>query len=213
MRIGIDIGGTFTDFVIYNEKAGRFSTHKTLSTPSDPAEAVLVGLAKRSTDQVPLTGASIIHGSTVATNALLERKGAATALITTAGFGDILEIGRQNRPDIYDLFSRRPPPLIPPEQRYEVAERVDHHGQPIGPLDPAVLEPIINALRSSGITSVAVCLLFSFLYPNHESLIAERLQQAGFSVSISSVVLPEFREYERTSTTVINAMLKPVMIS
>jgi N-methylhydantoinase A len=211
MRVGIDIGGTFTDFVIYDEKSGQFATHKILSTPHDPSEAVLVGLEELSAARTPLAGAHIIHGSTVATNALLERKGATTALITTEGFRDLLEIGRQNRPDIYDLFSRRPPPLVPAEQRYEVAERVDRHGQPIRPLDPASLDHIIGALRAAGVTSVAVCLLFSFLYPDHEILIAEQLQQAGFSVSISSVVLPEFREYERTSTTVVNAYVSPVM--
>ena len=150
MRIGIDIGGTFTDFVYFNETTGQFETAKVLSTPADPAEAVLGQLAisnEQLVSQVkPLTqnqklktqNYTIVHGSTVATNALLERKGALTALITTAGFRDVLEIGRQNRPDIYDLFSRRPPALVPPQLRFELPERGDHHGQPIQPLDPAV---------------------------------------------------------------------------
>jgi len=218
MRIGIDIGGTFTDFVLFDEASGQFTTHKTLSTPQDPAEAVLTGLDwlsvasnQLSDNQASITDYHIIHGSTVATNALLERKGAVTALITTEGFRDLLEIGRQNRPDIYDLFSRRPPSLVPSELRFEVTERVDHHGQPLIALDPETLEPLIEKLRAANVTSVAVSLLFSFLYPEHETLIAERLRRAGFSVSLSSEVLPEFREYERTSTTVVNAYVSPVM--
>ena len=119
-----------------------------------------------------------------------------------------MEIGRQNRPDIYDLFSRRPPPLVPPELRFEASERVDYSGRPIQPLDSATLDPLIEQLRASGVTSVAVSLLFSFLYPDHENMIAERLRQAGFFVSSSSEVLPEFREYERTSTTVVTPMFR-----
>ncbi len=213
MRIGIDIGGTFTDFVFFDEISGQFRTAKVLSTPHDPAEAVLTQLSFDSTSDTesPPADFSIVHGSTVATNALLERKGAVTALITTEGFRDLLEIGRQNRPDIYDLFSRRPPSLVPSELRFEVPERIDHHGHPIRRLDPASLDPLIEQLQAAGVTSVAVSLLFSFLYPDHEDLIANRLRQAGFFVSTSSEVLPEFREYERTSTTVINAYVSPVM--
>lgn len=207
MRIGIDIGGTFTDFVFFDEATGRFSTQKTLSTPGAPAQAVLDGL--QHTPQ--LAQAAIVHGSTVATNALLERKGAVTALVTTAGFRDVLEIGRQNRADIYDLFGRRPAPLVPAELRFEVTERVDHHGRPLVPLVEAQLGPLIEQLRAAGVESVAVSLLFSFIYPAHEQIIAERLRAAGFFVSLSCEVLPEFREYERTSTTVINAFVSPVM--
>lgn len=232
MRIGIDIGGTFTDFVIFDETTGQFTTHKTLSTPQNPARAVLTGLEQLSTvnnqpsvvseqlseDKFPLSSPSflfstyqIVHGSTVATNAILERKGALTALVTTEGFRDLLEIGRQNRPDIYDLFSRRPPPLIPSELRFEVAERVDHHGQPLCQLDPATLDALVDQLKAADVSSVAVSLLFSFLYPEHEHLIGDHLRQAGFSVSLSCEVLPEFREYERTSTTVVNAYVSPIM--
>ncbi len=218
MRIGIDIGGTFTDFVYFDETTGHFQTVKVLSTPADPAEAVLsqlsifnYQLSRIQNSKLKTQNYTIVHGSTVATNALLERKGALTALITTAGFRDVLEIGRQNRPDIYDLFSRRPPTLVPPQLRFELPERVDHHGQPIQPLDPASLEPLVDLLSAAKVTSVAVSLLFAFLYPAHEQLVAGRLRQAGFFVSPSHEILPEFREYERTSTTVVNAYVSPVM--
>jgi N-methylhydantoinase A len=219
MRIGIDIGGTFTDFVLFDETTGEFQTYKILSTPKDPAEAVLAQLSNlklQIADHKPEIvnrhpHPSIVHGSTVATNALLERKGAVTALITTEGFRDLLEIGRQNRPEIYDLFSRRLPTLVPPELRFEVPERVDHRGQPIQPLDPTGLEALIEQLNNAAVSSVAVSLLFSFLYPEHENIITGRLREAGFFVSASNEVLPEFREYERTSTTVVNAYVSPVM--
>jgi len=212
MRVGIDIGGTFTDFVLFDESTGQFTTHKTLSTPHDPAEAVLTGLSQlpNTNGQLPIKP-HIVHGSTVATNALLERKGAVTALITTKGFKDLLEIGRQNRPDIYDLFSRRPPSLVPPEMRFEVDERVDHHGQPLRPLNPALLDTLAEQLRAANVTSVAVSLLFSFLYPRHEEMIAGHLRRAGFPVSLSSQASPDFRAYERTTTTVVNAYVSPVM--
>ncbi len=217
MRLGIDIGGTFTDFVLFDETAGEFQTYKLLSTPQDPAEAVLVQLSvikerlAAGSFRLKTLDLQIVHGSTVATNALLERKGAPTALIATAGFRDLLEIGRQNRPDIYDFFSRRPLPLVPSELRFEVDERVDHQGQPIIPLDPAELPLLVEQLRATNVVSVAVSLLFSFLYPHHENLIADQLRQAGFFVSPSNEILPEFREYERTSTTVINAYVSPIM--
>lgn len=235
MRVGIDIGGTFTDFVLFDETTGQFSTFKILSTPSAPEEAVLDGLSKmpfgtplEKTDQPPtpnlpisqlptpnpqssISNLHIVHGSTVATNALLERKGAITALITTEGIRDVLEIGRQNRPDIYDLFSQRPAPLVPAALRFEVPERVDHHGHPIRPLDLNSLDQLIEQLRAKQVESVAISLLFSFLYKEHEQQVGQRLRQAGFSVSLSSEVLPEFREYERTSTTTVNAYVSPVM--
>jgi len=172
-------------------------------------KAVLDGLSDK---REAIGGAlSIVHGSTVATNALLERKGAVTALITTDGFQDVLEIGRQNRPDIYDLFSHRPLPLVPPALRFGVTERVNSLGHPIVPLDSTALSELMHQLRVSGVESVAVSLLYSFLHPDHEARIGEYLRQAGFSVSLSSEVLPEFREYERTSTTVINAYVSPIL--
>lgn len=206
MRIGIDIGGTFTDFVIFDEEKGTLDTYKTLSTPHDPAQGVLDGL------RIVQSGrARIVHGSTVATNALLERKGARTALVTTRGFRDVLAIGRQTRSALYDFFADRPEPLIPAERRLEVDERIDHHGAVIIPLDPAALPALAKQLQALEVESVAISLLFSFLRPDHERLIAEQLRVTGFFVSPSSEILPEFREYERTSTTVINAYVAPIM--
>ena len=207
MRIGIDIGGTFTDFVVFDENSGDLHTFKILSTAHDPAQAVLSGLRDVPGDSPP----SIVHGSTVATNALLERKGARTALITTRGFRDILTIGRQIRSDIYDFFVDRPEPLVPAESCLEITERVDHHGQVLVPLDQDGLPALIQELRAQSIESVAISLLFSFLHPEHEAWLARSLRGAGFTVSPSSEILPEFREYERTSTTVINAYVSPIM--
>jgi N-methylhydantoinase A len=222
MRIGIDIGGTFTDFVLFDPTSGALQTFKRLSTPRDPAEAVLEGLWEAGnrlavignrlpdTDhRIPLT--EIIHGSTVATNALLERKGARTAFVATAGFRDLLAIGRQNRSQLYDFFADRPEPLVPAELRLEIVERVDRHGQVLLPLDPAGLAPLVERLRQTGVQSVAVCLLFSFANPAHEQQIGAALRQAGLLASLSSEILPEFREVERASTTVINAYVSPVL--
>lgn len=209
MNVGIDIGGTFTDFVFFDETTGTIDTYKILSTPQDPAQPVLDGL-KTMTDSEP---SAIVHGSTVATNALLERSGARTALVTTQGFRDVLAIGRQTRTDIYDFSSDRTPPLIPEERRLEVAERVTHDGAVLTPLDVAALPVLVERLQAIDVKSVAISLLFSFLHPEHEQKIAETLRDAGFLVSTSSEILPEFREYERTSTTVINAYVAPIVDS
>ncbi len=224
LRIGIDIGGTFTDFVVFSPASGQLETFKLLSTPHDPAEAVLKGLEqirKESnqlsviSDQSLITDdcslITVIHGSTVATNALLERKGARTALITTRGFRDVLQIGRQNRPALYDLFADPPPPLIPEELRFEVDERVDHTGEVLQALDPEQVDHLVEKLKTQNVQSVAVCLLFSFLRPEHEQIIAKKLRAAGFLVSSSSEIIPEYREYERTSTTAVNAYVSPVL--
>ncbi|MEW6093730.1 MAG: hydantoinase/oxoprolinase family protein, partial [Chloroflexota bacterium] len=217
LRIGIDIGGTFTDFVVYDPASGQLRTFKLLSTPHDPAEVVLMGLARIFEQHgAPLTTpgsqlATVIHGSTVATNALLERKGAATALVTTRGFRDVLQIGRQNRPALYDFFADPPTPLVPSELRFEVDERVDHEGNILQALEDAEVEELIEKLKTKNIKSIAVCLLFSFLRPEHEQRIGEELRNAGFLVSLSSEIIPEYREYERTSTTVVNAYVSPVM--
>lgn len=210
LRIGIDIGGTFTDFVIYDPTTQQIETFKILSTPSNPALAVLDGLqcifANRS-----IKHATIVHGSTVATNALLEYKGAKTALVSTTGFKDIIQIGRQNRPQLYDLTVNLPEPLISAERRFEVEERVLHTGEVLKQLDPNHLDDLAKKLKSTGVESIAVCLLFSFLHPEHETLIAEHLRSEGYFVSASSEILPEFREYERCSTTVVNAYVSPVL--
>ncbi len=210
-RLGVDTGGTFTDFVWLDEH-GRFQVHKQLSTPQDPSKAILQGVRLLNVSD----DASLVHGSTVATNAILERCGARTALITTAGFGDVLAIGRQNRPDLYDLVPQKPEPLVPPGWRFEVSERISALGEVQTPLLPAELGAIIDRLLDENVESIAVCLLFSFLRPRHERqlgrAIAERVgEKNSMHISLSSEILPEFREYERTSTTVINAYVAPLM--
>ena len=219
LSIGLDIGGTFTDFVIYHPASGELRTFKLLSTPHDPAEAVLDGLAQIFAASPGATNpgaehpgtAHIIHGSTVATNALLERKGAVTAFVATRGFSDILQIGRQNRPELYDFFADPPVSLVPAELRFEVDERVAADGQVLQALDPEQVTALLPQLQARGVQSVAVCLLFSFLHPEHEAQVAAALRQAGLFVSASSEVLPEYREYERASTTAVNAYVSPVL--
>ena len=207
--IGIDTGGTFTDFIRLDDD-GRLRVHKQPATPDDPARAIVAGLAACGAPP----DAPVVHGSTVATNALLERRGARTALITTAGFGDALEIGRQHRPDLYALVPQKPPPLVPREWRFEAAERVGATGEVVRPLDEAALAPALAQMAAEGIESVAVCLLFSFLYPAHEWRVGELVRAAlgaGVHVSLSVDILPEYREYERLATTVINAYVAPLM--
>ena len=204
-RVGVDVGGTFTDFVVL--EPGRLTVRKRLSTPHDPAEAVLHGLEGLGVGpDIP-----IAHGSTVATNALLERRGARVALITTRGFADVLEIGRQARPQLYDLRPTRPPALVPRPLRFEVDERMDRHGRPQRALSDEQVAAVVERVVASGATAAAVCLLFSFANPAHEQALGRALQRAGIDVSLSSDILPEFREFERTSTTVANAYLRPVV--
>lgn len=206
-KIGVDIGGTFTDFVLYHPSRGELKTYKCLSTPNNPAQAVLRGLEQLGV-RPP---AWLLHGTTVATNALLEGKGARTALITTQGFRDVLQIGRQNRPALYDFSAEPPRPLVPQELRFEVAERISAQGEVLMPLNLQEVEALLPRLKAEGVEAVAVCLLFSFLYPEHEERIGQILAQAGYPVSLSSQVLPEYREYERMSTTVVNAYVSPVL--
>jgi N-methylhydantoinase A len=207
-RIGIDTGGTFTDF-IWVDAAGRLRLHKSPSTPDDPSRAVLAGLAASGAPDA----ADVVHGSTVATNALLQRRGAPTALITTAGFADVLAIGRQDRPDLYALVPHKPPPLVPRQWRFEVRERVGADGAVVTPLDEASLADVVERVAAAGVEAVAVCLLFAFLRPEHEQRVgaALRARLPGVHVSLSSDILPEYREYERTATTVINATVAPLM--
>ena len=208
LRIGVDTGGTFTDFILV--EGGRVRVHKALSTPEDPARAILRGLKEllgdRSASKVDLT-----HGSTVATNSLLTRRGARTALVTTAGFEDAIEIGRQNRKELYDLAYKRPLALVPRGLRFGVDERLDERGEVLTALDVKALGPIARRLKARGAESVAVCFLHSYANPDHERRAAEVLRKAGFLVSASSRVLPEYREYERASTTCVNAYVSPLM--
>lgn len=211
LRLGVDTGGTFTDFVWLGEN-GRIQIHKQLSTPHDPSESILNGMAVL---QVPET-ADVVHGTTVATNAYLERGGARTALITTKGFRDVLAIGRQNRPDIYALVPQKPEPFVPKKWRFEVDERITADGEVLVPLNLESLTPILQKMMEDQIESVAICFLFSFLHPEHEKQVQQiiaNLQSpiSSLPISLSSEILPEYREYERTSTTVLNAYVAPLM--
>jgi len=206
--IGVDTGGTFTDFALV--RAGKVWTYKTASTPDDYSRGLLQGIVAL-LDEAGVGKFDFVHSSTVATNTLLERKGAKTALITTKGFRDVIEIGRQTRPELYNLFVERPAPLVPREGRYEVAERISAEGEILVPLKPAEVKRIVARIKKSGFESVAVSLLFSFLRPEHEQAIAAISQKAGLAVSLSSQIISEFREYERTGTTVVNGYVSPVM--
>jgi len=212
LTVGIDTGGTFTDFVVLG--AGSIRVWKIPSTPWDPAQAVLQGLQDLG---IPtgetVEGVSLVHGTTVATNTLLERKGARTALITTEGFEDVLEIGRQARPKLYDLMQDRPPPLVPRDLRFGAPERVDAGGQVLRPLTPESARALARRVAEAGVEAVAVSLLFSFLNPQHEQVLKGALLALDPPpfLSLSSEVLPEFREYERTSTVTVNAYVGPVM--
>jgi N-methylhydantoinase A len=210
MILGIDVGGTFTDFVLL-DGAGRVRIHKLLTSAHDQSIAILQGL----TDLSAGPETTVVHGATVATNALLERRGAHTALITTEGFRDVLEIGRQTRSDLYALHPTRPAPLVPASWRFELPERVDRRGKVLVPLDPEATDAIVRRILAEGFESVAVCFLFSFLNPTHEQQVRERIRALGGKsapfVSLSSEVLPEYREYERTSATTINAYVAPLM--
>ncbi|HWO00290.1 MAG TPA: hydantoinase/oxoprolinase family protein [Blastocatellia bacterium] len=210
IRIGIDTGGTFTDFVV--ARGSRIDSFKIASTPHNPAEAILDGITRILTaaDAAP---SDIVHGTTVATNALLERKGARTALLTTAGFEDVIEIGRQNRPEIYNLMVTRPAPLVPRELRFGLTERIGPDGSVITGLGQSELATVIQKIAGihPKVESVAVCFLFSFANPAHEREAGRALESLGTPVSLSHKILPEFREYERTATVVINAYLVPLM--
>jgi N-methylhydantoinase A len=210
MILGIDVGGTFTDFVLL-DGAGQVRIHKLLTSARDPSVAILQGIADL--EAGPET--TVVHGATVATNALLERRGARTALITTEGFRDVLEIGRQTRPELYALHPTRPAPLVPAAWRYELPERVDRRGMVLAPLNPDATDATVRQLMNEGVESVAICFLFSFLNPSHEQQVRARIALLGGPsapyISLSSDVLPEYREYERTATTVINAYVAPLM--
>jgi len=204
--IGVDVGGTFTDLVFLDD--GRLRTRKVLSTPHDPARGVLEGLSQ---EPLEAEGWHVVHGSTVATNALLERKGAKVALITTAGFEDVLEIGRQDRARLYDFFLDRAPVLVPHSRRIGVPERVDCRGKVLESLADESLGPILDRVARDGVQSIAICLLFSYANPSHEARILHQALQLGVPVSASHRILPEYREYERCMATVVNAYVSPLM--
>lgn len=203
--IGVDTGGTFTDFVY--KDGDEWGVHKRLSTPGNPAEAVLKGLEQVADGRAK----RIVHGSTVATNAILERKGVKTALITNNGFEDIIEIGRQNRSRLYDLTYKRAPHIVPKEMRFGLKERTLCTGEVLEDLDKKEAEEIIQKIKGANAKSVAVCLFFSYLNPSHEKTIGALLEKLNISVSLSHEILSEFREFERTSTTLVNAYVSPKM--
>ncbi len=214
MRIGIDVGGTFTDFVLLDDATGETRTHKCLTTPRDPSDAIEEGIRGLERQLPDCMGRieEIIHGTTLVINAIVERKGARTGLITTRGFRDVLELGREIRYAAYDAFAEMPEPLVPRERRLEVDERLRANGSVLTALDESQARAALRLLSKMKVESVAVCLLNSFENPVHElalkRLISEELP--GASVSISYEVLPQIREYERTSTTVTNAYVKPL---
>ena len=205
-RLGVDVGGTFTDLVALSE--GELITAKVPSTPRDQSEGVMTAI--ETSDVEPGAVLALAHGMTVATNALLERRGSRTALVTTRGFRDVLEIARQNRSALYDLTFDRPPPLVPRGLRFMVDERMGPEGE-IEALDEESLKHVVAEVEEAEVEAVAVCLLFAFMHPDHERRVGEALREAlpGLHVSLSSEVLPEFREYERFSTTAADAYLAP----
>ena len=213
-RLGCDIGGTFTDFVLLNDQTGEIKTGKCLTTPQDPSDAVEEGIRALEKTTPDFIGKldELIHGTTLVINSIIERKGAKTGLITTKGFKDILEIGREIRYAPYDIFAEFPEPLIPRRFRVEVDERVRSDGSVLKALDPEDARTVVRTLLDMGVESIAVCLLNSFENPAHEQMILEIIEKEapGISTSISYHVLPQIKEYERTSTTVTNAYVKPL---
>jgi N-methylhydantoinase A len=214
-RIGVDIGGTFTDFVLEDTERGALRLGKTLTTPSDPSDAVMEGLERLLGEAGVAPGdlSVLVHGTTLATNAVIERTGAKTGLLTTAGFVDVLAIGRESRYDYYDLHLELPEPLVPRPLRRGVTERVDCDGTVVTPLDPANLAREVDVLLAAGVESIAISYLHSYRNPAHERETAAYIARVApqVSVSCSCDVSPEIREFERTSTTVINAYLQPIV--
>jgi N-methylhydantoinase A len=210
MRIAVDIGGTFTDLVAVDDD-GKVSRSKSLTTPDDFARGIQDCLRGANID---VAGADFfVHGSTVTINAVLERKGARTGLITTKGFRDVYEIGRGNRPEGYNLFFKRPVPLVPRDLRFEVEERLYATGEVFKPLDEESAKATIGALKATGVESIAVCLLHAYANAAHEQRLGELLRQQfpQAYISLSHEILREFREYERTSTTVLNSYVGPIV--
>jgi N-methylhydantoinase A len=212
-RIGVDTGGTFTDGILWNDD-GEIVTAKILSTPDDPGRAVLATVEQLLTRQRPVEPGVLswlVHGTTVATNAVLQNQRAPCALITTRGFRDLLEIARQVREDAFDVFAQKPPPLVPRSLCFEVTERLDATGRVVIPLDRASVARTARSIEASGVRAVAVCLLHAYRNPTHERAVGELLneQLPGVSISLSSDLSSEFREFQRACTTIINASLVP----
>jgi N-methylhydantoinase A len=214
MRVGIDIGGTFTD-IVFLTSDGTVWTHKMLSTPDDYSRAIRDGVQS----VLPQTGRQagdiqdVLHGTTVATNAILEGKGARTGLLTTKGFRDVLEIRRMRSNRLYDISWQKPEPLVPRAWRREITERLDFRGEMLIPLDEEEARREVQRLVQAGVESIAVCFLHAYANPQHEQMVGDILarEAPGVCVSLSSQVLPEMKEYERTVTTVINAYVQPVV--
>jgi len=213
-RLGCDIGGTFTDFVLLNDETGEIQINKCLTTPKDPSDAVEEGIREMLTKTPGFVGQldEVIHGTTLVINSIIERKGAKTGLITTKGFRDVLELAREKRYDTYDIFAVYPEPLVPRPLRLEVDERIASDGRILKKLDPEEVKRVLNQLIDMGIESLAVCLINSFEKPTHELMIKDIVlkEAPDLSLSISYEVLPQIREFERTSTTVTNAYVKPL---
>ncbi|MGH9785532.1 MAG: hydantoinase/oxoprolinase N-terminal domain-containing protein, partial [Terriglobia bacterium] len=206
MRIGVDTGGTFTDCVAFEGAAVRVL--KVFTDLGDPASAILDATRRLAGAGItePLT---LIHGTTAGTNTVLERRGARVALVTTAGFEDVIEIGRQNRPRLYDLNVERDPPLVPRSLRWGARERTAAGGRILLRPNTAEIRRLLARVKRSKAEAVAVCFLFSFANPANERAIARAIRKLGLPVSVSHEILPEFREYERLSTVVLNAYLTP----
>jgi len=207
-RVAVDTGGTFTDFVFLEN--GKLNIHKLPSTPSNPAVAIIQGISEKNIDNRPV---DLIHGSTVATNALLSREGAKVGLITTSGFEDIIEIGRQNRDILYDLKYQRPKSIVDKQNRFGIRERMNQNGDILLHLSKSEFKKILLKLKRNKVESLAICLLHSYANNKHELEISNFFIKEGFAVSVSSLILPEYREFERTSTTAVNAYVSPLMKS
>jgi len=209
MRFGVDTGGTFTDCVVLEQ--GEVKILKVFSTPEDASRGILEGVRRLAESFQPAGPLEIIHGTTVGTNSLLERRGARVALVTTAGFEDLIEIGRQARPRLYDLDARQAPPLVPRTLRFGVRERTTADGTILQRPSAAAIARLTSKLKGLRAESIAVCFLFSYLNPANERVVAQALKALQLPISVSHEILPEFREYERLATVVINAFLAPRM--
>jgi 5-oxoprolinase (ATP-hydrolysing) len=214
-RVGFDIGGTFTDFVLLDDASGAIHLHKVLTTSPDPADGALAGLTdlcRRAGIRLGDVG-TLVHGTTLVTNAIIERTGAPTALLTTRGFRDILEMGKEQRYDIYDLFLKFPPPLVPRRWRLEVDERMSRDGEVLLPLDPAQVREAARRLRAEGVESIAISFLHAYRNAAHEQAALAAVREAcpALGITASSDVVPEIREWERMCTTVCNAYVQPLV--